>query len=244
MRAGEVTHRLIKILSASDGSAVTGLVLGDFTITAKALAYGASSWSNYTSGAALTEIGAGLYDLAFVGPPSSGWWRVMIEHSMHSVWSGSWEGEVEVQDLDSLYASVARPVAVLSSNVQMGTQATLELVAYRYRSIDVAIVDQGGAAIDISGYTGLALSVRSLDQTTTKWDATNGSPTGAVITASGSTLHVEIPENATFFSALPAATDFLRLYWEVTGNVGGDEAKTIPIIRSSPCNLYRREVGT
>jgi hypothetical protein len=244
MRATETTHRLIKVTSASTGAAVTGLALGDFTVTAKALAYGAATWSDYTSSAAITEIASGLYDFAFVAPPSPGWWRVLLEHASHNVWNGSWEGECEVQDLDSLYGAVARPVAVLSANVEMGAQATLELVAYRYRSFTVSIVDQNGDAIDISGYTGLALSIRSQDQTTTKWDATHGNPAGVVLTAAGSTLSVVIPEDATFFAALPAATDSVTLYWEVTGNVGGDAAKTTPIIRSSPCIVYRREVGT
>ena len=251
---GDTTHRLIKVLAAS-GAGVTGLTLASFTFAAYGRGYGAGSWSTYSASQALVEIGGGLYALAFTLPASAGWWRVLIEHASNRVWNGSWEGEVETQDWDSLYGSIVQPVATLTTSAQLGVPLPVTLVANRWRQLVIPVKDGTGAA-----YTALAtdfpsatlrLSVRSKDQAT-KWDAGpsatisagGGTAANFVIATIGSTLTIEIPEDAGFFIQLPAGADSVIVYAEVTGDLGGSAAKTQPVLRSSPWTITRREVGT
>jgi hypothetical protein len=251
---GDTTHRLIKIIDAN-GAGVTGLVLANFTFTAYSRGYGAAAWSPYAAAPALVEIGSGLYSIAFSLPNSAGWWRVLIEHSTHRVWNGSWEGELETQDWDSLYGSIVQPVATLSTSAQLGMPLPVTLGAYRWRRLVIPVKDGSGVlytnlATDFPSAT-LRLSVRSKDQLT-KWDAgpsatiSAGTGTAAdfVITTSGSTLTIEIPKDSSFFSLLPTAADSVIAYAEIVGDFGNNPARTQPVIRSSPWTITRREVGT
>jgi hypothetical protein len=125
-----------------------------------------------------------------------------------------------------------------------GQPLPLTLYAYRYKTWTITFKNTDGSPYDVSGFTGLAMSVRSQDQTTTKWDATNGSPAGVVLTVASNVMTVAVPENAAFFAALAAGTASASLYYEITGDAGGDTAKTQPMIPSSSLLLGRREVGT
>jgi hypothetical protein len=255
MRPGDLTHRIINVTDAA-GAAVTGLTLADFTVTARGRGYGASSWSTYTSNAALVEIGGGDYALAFSAPPSAGWWRVVIvpDVATHVVWNASWEGEAETQDLDSIYTGLSAVQLGQIRNVYLGFTWNAELIAYRWQQWEIPVVDQTGAAVDLSGYTNLALSVRTVNQTTKKLDASHGTPTGFVLTASaGGIVTVEWPESlgtagsaADIYSIVPTGELEMSedLYYEITGDVGGVSTKTVPIIRSSRLLVGRREVGT
>lgn len=252
---GEITYRLVKITSPT-GIPVTGLTLGSFTFSSYGRGYGAGSWSSYAASSVLAEIGSGLYSLQFTLPTSAGWWRVLFEHATNTVWNGSWEGEVETQDQDSLYGAIVQPVATLSTSFQLGSTVDASLVAFRYRVLTIPIYDSSGAA-----YTNLAtdfpsatlkLSIRSKDQITTKWDAgpsgviSSGAGTAAnfAITTASNVLTIAIPEDSGFFSALAAAADSADLFYEVTGDLGSVAAHTQPIIRSSAMTIIRREVGT
>jgi len=252
---GDTTYRLVKVTDAA-GAGVTGLTLASFTFSAYGRGYGAGAWSAYSASQSVTEIGSGLYDLTFVLPQASGWWRVMLEHATHQVWSGSWEGEIESQDQDSLYGAVVQPVATLSTSFQLGTTQPAELVANRYRTLSIPIYTSAGApysalATDFPSAS-LRLSIRSRDQTTTKWDAgpsgviTTGGGTAAdfAITTIGNVLTIVIPEDAGFFSALAAGETSTDLYAEIVGDFGGVASRTQPIIRSSTWSILRREVGT
>jgi len=255
MRAGDLTHRVINVTDAA-GAAVTGLTLADFTVTARVRGYGASVWSTFTSNAAIVEIGGGDYALAFSAPPSAGWFRVKIIPAVASraVWSSSWEGECETQDLDSMYTGLSAVQLGEIRNVYLGFTWAAELIAYRYQEWSIPMVDQTGAPVDLSGYTSLALSVRTINQTTKKLDATNGSPTGFVLTASaGGIITVKWPESlgtlgsaADIYSIVPAGSTTMseNLYYEITGDVGGDATKTVPLVRSSALVVGRREVGS
>lgn len=255
MRAGDLTHRVINVTDAA-GAAVTGLTLADFTVTARARGYGASVWSTYTSNAAIVEIGGGDYALAFSAPPSAGWYRVKIVPAVatRAIWNASWEGECETQDLDSIFTGLAAVQLGEIRNVFLGFTWNAELIAYRYQEWSIPMVDQTGAPVDLSGYTGLALSVRTLNQTTKKLDAMNGSPTGFVLTASaGGIITVNWPESlgtpgsaADIYSIVPAASNTMSeaLFYEITGDVGGDATKTVPLVRSSALIVGRREVGS
>lgn len=255
MRPGDTTHRIIRVLNADDSPA-TGLTLASFTVVARSRGYGASVWSTYTHSAALVEIGSGDYALAFAGPPSAGWWRFYLvpTDTTKQVWNASWEGECETQDLDSIYTGLSAVQLGQIRNVYLGFTWNAELIAYRWQQWQIPVVDQNGDPVDLSGYTNLALSVRTLDQTTKKLDASNGTPTGFVLTASaGGIVTVEWPESlgtvgsaADIYSIVPAGslTMSQALYYEITGDVGGVSTKTVPIIRSSTLVVGRREVGT
>jgi len=243
----ETTHRLIRVKTAA-GVAVTGLTLANFTVEAYARGYGASAFTTYTANATITEIGAGRYNFSFDTPPAAGWWDVHIKSNTagNQVYSSHFEGELETQDYDSLFGQVLRPTATLTASAQLGATLSLELIANRYRSLSIPVTDDNDDPVDLSAYTNLRMSVRSKNQTTTKWDAgPTATPTGFVISATaGGLLLIEIPEDATLFSALAVGSDRVDLYWEVTGDQGGVTGKTVPIIRSSPLALTRREVGT
>ena len=252
MQPGEINPQQVEIVDAA-GAGVTGLTLSDLTISAYARGYGASIFTTWTHGSVMQSLGSGQYDLAWALPPSAGKWRYRAKlnnPAYRFASNNQWEGETETQDADSLFGSVVRPVATLSQSAQLGMPLPLELVAYRYRTLTIPVVDQSGAA-----YTNLAtdfpsatlrMSVRSKNQVSTVWDAgPSATPTGFVITTSGSTLSITIPEDATFFGALATGVDSVDdLYWEVTGDLGSDSTKTQPIIRSSNLRLTRREVGS
>jgi hypothetical protein len=255
MRPGDTTHRIIRVLNADDTPA-TGLTIASFTVVARGRGYGASVWSTYTHSAALVEIGSGDYALAFAAPPSAGWWRLYLlpVDTTKQVWNGSWEGECETQDLDSIYTGLSAVQLGQIRNVYLGFTWNAELIAYRWQQWEIPVVDQNGDPVDLSGYTNLALSVRTVNQTTKKLDASNGTPTGFVLTASaGGLVTVEWPESlgtpgsaADIYSIVPTGELEMSedLYYEITGDVGGVSTKTVPIIRSSHLLVGRREVGT
>ena len=244
MRPGDTINKRIRILDAATGLGVTGLTLAALTITAMAKGYAATDYTAWTHGATLTEIGSGRYRLSFTAPPLSGEWFLDADpvSDAHLVTPAGWEGEIESYDLDAVAAAAILPsVAVgAASSVQLGRQITLELVAYRYREVSLAITDEDGNPLPLDGYSGWAVSFRSADQTTTKYDLTTGI-TGTI----GGLLSFAIPEDATaLFSGLPVGASSVNLFWEVVADIGGVASRTVPIIRSSPCLLTRREVGT
>jgi hypothetical protein len=255
MRPGDLTHRVITVLNADDSPA-TGLTLADFTVVARSRGYGASVWSTYTSNAALVEIGGGDYALAFSAPPSAGWWRTKITPvvTTRTIWNQSWEGEAETQDLDSIYTGLSAVQLGTIRNVYLGFTWNADLIAYRYSKWQIPVVDQNGDPVDLSGYNNLALSVRTKDQTTKKLDASNGAPTGFVLTGSaGGIISVEWPESlgtvgsaADIYSIVPAGSLLMSepLYYEITGDESANAAHTVPIVRSSLLTVGRREVGT
>lgn len=251
MRPGDTQHRVIRVINPATGAVVTGLTLAAFTVTALARGYGAAVWTAWTHGATLTEIGSGDYALAFTAPPTAGWWKFRIVHTAGTYQTDvtAYEGELENQDLDSIYAAGSPYSGSVSTATELGTQIPLDLVAYRWRSIDITL-ETNGVPVDLTTYGNLRLSVRSKNQTSIKLDASNGSPTGFVLTGSvAGVLHIEFPEStgagvADIYAALAAGEDETSLYYEVTGDVGSDAAKTVPLIRSSSLRLLRRELGS
>ena len=247
-RPGDTAYHTFQVLDAT-GAGVTGLTLANFTKWAQTRPYVGGSWATWTDASALVEIGSGWYALAFT-LPAAGWWRYRLTPNTASyvAYPDAWEDETELQDLDSVYANVVKTVATLTTTAQLGNTVPIELVANRYRQVDISITDSAGNAYNVQSNfpdASLRMSVRSADQTTTKWDAgPTATPTGFTLTSVGSVLTFIIPEGATFFSALGAGATSLGLFYEITGDLGGDTTKTMPIIRSSALTLSRREVGT
>lgn len=251
MQPGD-TYPAIIFIRDGDGAAVTGEAIGDLTIYARQRAAGAASWSALTHGATLTELGSGYYALDFDLPASAGTWYLRVtSDNGYDVLPNRFSGELEAQDYDSLYASIQRPVATFTSAFTLGATQALSLVAYRYAEITATVQDQNGTAVDLSGYTGLTMSVRTTaqtdDPTGVSFDGTDGSPTGFAISGStGGTLSITIPEDASFFVAIDdnITAGSTTLKYEIVGNKAGDASKTVPLIRSSTLTLLRREVGS
>jgi hypothetical protein len=246
MRINETVKKFIKILDTA-GNAKTGVVTGDLTVFAQHFPKGGSASASWTHAFALTELSLGWYLASFAAPPVACDWRLAVEHASYRCWNGSWEGEVETNDLDSLFSSVVRPAFQLDNGLQLGATGTLDCVAYRKRTLDIPFYDDDGDPLDLSGYTNLRMGVRTLAQTGTKWDAgPTGTPTGFVISVTGTShnvLHIEIPEDAAFYAELAAGQNSVQLFWEVVGDEGGVSTATVPIIRSSYLNCFRREYG-
>ena len=234
---------------------MTGLTLAALTVEAYQKAFGAANWSTYSASPALVEIGAGRYELKFNLPAAAGWFDLYVSpvDTTRTVFDAHWSGEVETQDIDSLYANIVKGVALPTVGALLGIPYPAELVAYRYNTWSIPITDSAGAPIDLTAYSTFALSVRSKDQTTKKLDATNGSPTGFVLTGSVSgILTVTWPESLGTVGSAADIYSWLTtgvrendpLYYEVTGDLGGLATKTVPIIRSSKLTLLPREVGS
>ena len=250
MQPGGTCVRLIRIRDAAD-AAVTGLTLAALTVEAYAHGYGAANWTTYAASAALTEIGGGRYRLTHTLPAAAGWFDVFVlpNDATRTVFDDHWQGEVETQDLDSLYANVVKSVALPTQGALLGNVVPGELVAYRWNRWQIPITDIAGAPIDLSGYTNLTLSVRSKDQTTKKLDATNGGSWVITANASG-IITIEWPEStgagaADIYGWLVTG-DLTKepLYYELVGDQAGNAARTVPILRSSQLTITRREVGS
>jgi hypothetical protein len=253
MRPGDVLPNIITV-EAADGTPVTGLTLAAFTTQALGRGYGASAFSAYAASFALTERGGGEYQLDFALPPSAGHVDVRIAPTVATriVSPNRWRGEVEQQDLDSIFANVVRGVALPTQGATLGLPYPGELVAYRQNPWTIPVNDSAGNPIDLSSpaFNNLRLSVRSKDQTTVKLDATPGSPSGFGLVGTLGFLTITWPEAtgsgiADIYAWL-ATGDLTKdpLYYEVVGDADSDTAKTRPIIRSSELRITRREVGS
>lgn len=240
-RPNESVIKIVHVMDV-DGVAITGLTLSDFTITAYA------DGVTWTHGSTITELANGFYKWTYTTAPTRAQNFIQIRPSNTSYYASfsafrgiAWVGEVEVQDLDSLYARQARPVVRLASNGALGTQQPVTMYKDRWRLLEFEIFDEDNEPVALdSDYDNWQVAVRSKDQSTTVWDGT-----GATITPSDDgLLQIEVPENASFFDALDEGEDQTVLYWEVTADVGGVSTKTIAVIPSSQLMLKRSEVGS
>lgn len=252
MQPGGLLPKVIRVTDSS-GAPVTGLTLAAFTTSALGRGYGATVWTTYSAGFVLTEIGSGRYGVDFALPTSAGQFDVELlpVDATRTVTPNRWQGEVETQDLDSLYGNIVKPVALPTQGATLGLPYPGELVAYRWNSWTIPVKDQAGADIDLSSpaYNNLKLSVRSKDQTTIKLDAVDGVG-GFVITGTLGQLYIEWPETtgsgvADIYAWLAkGAIKADPLYHEVTGDKDSNAAHTVPIIRSSELIISRREGGS
>ncbi|HYG66690.1 MAG TPA: hypothetical protein VD838_03490 [Anaeromyxobacteraceae bacterium] len=234
----DTVTKVVHVVDAS-GAGVEGLDLADFEFVA--LEDGAA----YTHNSTIEEIGDGDYKWTFSQPSSRAHKYIRIRPTnaahrcvMTAARSVCYEGEVENQDLDSIYAATARPVISLTGEGTLGQKVPITLHKDRWRKLEFQIVDENDEPVALdSDYDGWAIGVRSADQSTTEWDGT-----GAIIVPDDSgLLTVEIPENASFFAALTEGTAQVTLYYEIVANLGGNSAKTVAIVPSSELTLSRSE---
>lgn len=254
MQPGGLLPKVIRVTDASDAPVTSGLTIASFTTSALGRGYGASVWSAYAASFVLgAHLGNGRWPVEFLLPPSAGQFDVELlpVDPTLTVTPNRWQGEVETQDLDSLYGNIVKPILMPTVGALLGQPYNGELVAYRWNQWTIPVKDQAGALIDLSSpaYNNLKLSVRSKDQTTIKLDAVNGVG-GFVLIGTLGQLYIEWPEStgsgvADIYAWLAAgATKADALYYEATGDKDSDTAKTVPIIRSSELLIGRREVGS
>ncbi len=153
MRPGDTPVYFTIFRQTSAGAASTGKTLSDFTIKGYKDGVSASlspsiasietagTWQAYKFGVTLPS--SGPYQFSVIVQAASG--DDLVSPQIIS-------GEVEAQDLDSLYATVSRPVGSLSSASLLASETQLEMVAYRENPIALSLVDQAGDPIDLSGY--------------------------------------------------------------------------------------------
>ncbi len=220
-----------------------GLATADFNF----IAYkNGATWSH---GSVVVHIAAGWYTHTYTTPPIASQFIINAQpintnyrSSPVAFRSVSYQGEVEDQDLDSLYVRQARPVVTIRGTGTVGQIQPITLYNNRYRKMEFTFVDQDDVPIMLATtYDNVALAVRSADQSTVVYSSSSIT----TIYDSG-LMRIEWPEDAGFFAtAMPIGTVApVQLYWEVTGNLGHDVTKTVSLIPSSILNLLRSEVGT
>jgi hypothetical protein len=237
---------------------VTGLTLSDFTIYAENVVFGAITFSTWTHNASLLASSRrpGAYGLFFTMPsPGPCWWiEAFPNNANYSTDISYWNGELTVQDEDSLFSNLARASIVEVSNATAGSQYAIRLNAYR-RNEFTLVFKTGNVLTDFTQYYNLKLGVRTADQTTKKLDAYNGSPTGFVLTGDNvGNLNIVFPATtgtlnsvADIYSYLAAgAVSSDPLYWDVSGNrTNNDETTREQIVKGgSTIIIDRREFGT
>lgn len=239
MRPGDTTTKIFHVMDA-DGVPVTGLTLSDFTIVAY------NNGVTYTHSSAITELTGGNYKWTYALPATRGdvWINCQPNAAANTIAhaktrSVSFAGEVENQDLDSVYAANSRPIIALRSSGTIGQVQPLVLSQNRYRLLEFSFIDSNGDPVLLdTDYGNWIIAIRSLDQTTTQWDGSLLTPDDSGI------LTVEIPEDATFFDALDAGEISTQLYYEITADLDHDADKTVSMVPSSLLTLTRVEVGT
>jgi hypothetical protein len=258
MKPLEANAKIFQVLNASTGALVSGLTLSDFTIVHKYIPSGSTTPAAWTHGATITAVSglAGYYAINFASPPASVFWFLYPQPNNAAYIFNpvpGYQAELETQDVDSLYANLIRTSVQDQTKVYLGqTISNASKVAFRYDVWTFTIL-QGNTPVDLSGYTNIKMGIRSPDQTAIKYEAVSGTGGWTITANSAGLLTITWPEAITNAGTLGGdvyswlgigKTSAEPLYIEVTGDVGGDTAKTVPIIRSSQITLLRREVGS
>ncbi len=178
------------------------------------------NWRSYKLGVTLPTGGPYQFALAVEAASGSDIVNPMV-----------FNGEVEQQDIDSIYGTVVRPIVSSSTSTVFSSAFDLNLIAYRNTPVAASITDQTGAAIDLSGYNNWRFSV---------WDKTHSGSilfTSALdITGSNvGAISFTVPETAAFYSqiaaALTAGNDNTILYYDVIADYAADATKTRTLMR-------------
>jgi hypothetical protein len=258
VKPGEANAKIFQVINASTGALVSGLTLSDFTIVHKYVPSGSTTPAAWTHGATITAVSglAGYYTLNFASPPAAAFWFIYPQPNNTAYIFNpvpGYQAELETQDVDSLYANLIRTTVQDQTKVYLGQPiSNAAKVAFRYDVWTFTIL-QGNNPVDLSGYTNVTLGIRSADQTSIKYNAVTGVGGWTITANNAGLLSITWPEAITNTGTLGGdvyswlATGKLSaepLYIEVTGDIGGDTAKTVPIIRSSQMTLLRREVGS
>ncbi len=214
------------------GVAVTGLLSGSFTVA------GYVGTASFSPSFTVTEIGNGDYLLNITSSGTAGWQNYKITSSAGIVRQDTYSGWVCLQDADTLFAAVIRPVGTVAGGTLVSTELPLSIIANRYTSFNVAVVDQTGAVVDLSGYNNWKFSVWDKTHTASIFTGTN--PTGSNLGVVAWT----VPENAAFYaqmdSQIAAGNDQIDLYYDVIADAAATTSKTTTILRGK-ITMYRYE---
>lgn len=180
------------------GNGVASKILTDFTVTAFQCTYTGSP-ATYASSPALTDLANGYYAFTFNLPPSAGFGGADIvpASGTDSVFPVMFSGEVEAYDLKAIAALVAKPAATVSSASLIFNQIPIQLEAYAFRILALKVVDQSGAAVDLTVYNNFVLGIRDVTGVAFKWEAASGSIFNFSVTGDASgNLTIQIPESS------------------------------------------------
>lgn len=223
MRPGDVDSVVITVKNA--GVAVLGLVTANFTV-----AYYLDA-TVPTAVFTVTEISGGRYRVALTLPGTAGYFSIFItSNAGYTVENGRWFGQLEAQDITSLYAIVVRPQSQLAGTSALASEVTLNLNANRRKSLTVSVVDQAGAVVDLSGYNNWRFTVWDQKHAATIYSLSSG--------ITGSALGVVawvVPETAGFFAQIDAVIangdSQMVLYFDMIADQAATPANTECIFR-------------
>lgn len=223
MRPGDVDYVVITVKNA--GVAVTGLVTANFSV---AYYLGITV---PTAVFTVTEISGGRYRVALTLPGTAGYFSIFItSNAGYTVENGRWFGQLEAQDITSMYAIVVRPLSQLSGTSALASEVLLNLNANRYKSLSVSIVDQAGAAIDLSGYNNWRFNVWDQKHLQSLYSLNTG-----ITGSAGGVVAWTVPETAAFFSQIDAAIangdSQLVLYYDMIADAASILAQTVCVFR-------------
>jgi hypothetical protein len=222
MRPGDPFYPIVTVKDSA-GAVVTGLVTAGFAVA------GTLNNADETLSFTVTEIGTGRYSVNITLPTTAGQVSAFITAAGYTVENGRWWGEIEAQDQDSTYAVVVRPQAQQTAGSGLATDIDITLRAYRYADLTWSIIDQNGAAVDLSGYDNWKFTVRDRNHASINYELTSG-VTGSAL----GVLAVALPEDAAFFSAINAAItageDQTDLYYDIIADQAATASKSVHIV--------------
>jgi len=170
--------------------------------------------------------------MALTLPGSAGYFNVFITAGSNTVENGRWHGELEEQDIDSLFAIVVRPMSQLSGASAIASEVPLTINARRYKELSVSVVDQNGTPIDLSGYNNWRWNVRDQKHTGGVYSLTSGI-TGSV----GGVVSWTVPEDAAFNSfmdtAIAAGDNQVTLYYDMIADAAATASRTEAVFRGT-----------
>ena len=224
MRPGDTFYPVITVKNSTTGAPVTGLLTANFAV---AYYHGTTT---PTASFTVTELSLGRYRVNLVLPATAGFLNAFVTAAGYDVENGRLQGEIEEQDLDSVYALVVRPIAQTSGTSAIASEVQLEINSRRYTELTVSIVDQSGAPIDMSGYNNWRFNV----WTRTHSGSVYSLATGIVGTAGG-VVTWSIPEDAAFNSEMDTAIllgdSSVTLFYDMIADKAATLAKTQSVFR-------------
>jgi hypothetical protein len=224
MIPNEVVYLLVTVYNGTTGAPVTGLVTANFSVDYYLNA--TTPASAFTS----TEIGSGVYRLAVTLPATAGFLNILIAQSTNIVSPMQWSGEIENADFDSIYPLIIRPITQISGTSSLSSEVTLTINAYRYKELSVSIVDQAGAAIDLSGYNNWRFNVWTKTHSGSIYTLNSG-----ITGSAGGVVAWSVPENASFFSfidaEITASNDSLTLYYDMVADKDANTDRSSTVFR-------------
>ena len=224
MRPGDIVRPVVTVKNSTTGAVVTGLVTAGFTV---------DYYLDATTPAAVftvSEISAGRYRVNATLPATAGFLNVFITASGYTVENGRLQGEIEAQDLDSIFAVVIRPQSQLADASALASEVTLSVNARRYKSLSVSVVDQNGTAIDLSGYNNWRFSVWNRLHSGSVYALSSG-----ITGSAGGVVAWAIPEDASFNAEMDAAIllgdSSVTLFYDMIADAAATATKTECVFR-------------